>query len=97
MDADALHSIAHDAPAPPELDVTKKGWVKLIDKSWYLGRSEDRERLLESIEGVTEPDVGWVKVAYQNVMTDWYIRAGQRITGGSITGVHHRLCEGNQA
>ena len=72
VDAEALHSIVHDAPAPPELDVTKKGWVKLIDKSWYLGRSEARERPLESIEGVTEPDVGWVKVAHQNVMTDWY-------------------------
>lgn len=72
VDAEALHSIVHDAPAPPELDVTKKGWVKLIDKSWYLGRSEGRERPLEPIEGVTEPDVGWVKVAYQNVMTDWY-------------------------
>ena len=72
VDAEALHSIVHDAPAPPELDVTKKGWVKLIDKSWYLGRSEGRERPLESIEGVTELDVGWVKVAYQNVMTDWY-------------------------
>ena len=72
VDAEALHSIIHDAPAPPELDVTKEGWVKLINKSWYLGRGEGRERPLESIEGVTEPDVGWVKVAYQNVMTDWY-------------------------
>ena len=72
VDVEALLSIVHDAPAPPELDVTKKGWVKLIDKSWYLGRSEGRERKLESIEGVTEPDVGRVKVAYQNFMTDWY-------------------------
>ena len=72
VDAEALHSIVHNAPAPPELDVTKRGWVKLIDKSWYLGSSEGRERPLEPIEGVTEPDIGWVKVAYQNVMTDWY-------------------------
>ena len=72
VDAEALLSIVYDAPAPPELDITKKGWVKLIDKTWYLGRSEGQDKPLEPIEGVTEPDVGWVKVAYQNVMTDWY-------------------------
>lgn len=30
VDAAALHSVVHDAPTPPEPDVTKKGWVKLI-------------------------------------------------------------------
>lgn len=74
VDAAALHSIAHDAPAPPELDTTKKGWVKLIDRSWYLGRSEGRSDPLEPIEGVTEPDVGWMKVPYQLVMTEQYTK-----------------------
>ncbi|KAL9107641.1 MAG: hypothetical protein Q9227_007448 [Pyrenula ochraceoflavens] len=77
VDADALHSIIHDAPAPPEIDNTKKGWVKLIDKSWYLGRSEGSRLTddpLEPIEGVTERDVGWMKVPYQNVMTEYYTK-----------------------
>ena len=72
VDAEALHSVVHDALAPPELDITKKGWVKLIDKSWYLGRSEGEVSSLEPIEGVTERDVGWMKVSYQNVMTEYY-------------------------
>ncbi|KAI9699231.1 MAG: hypothetical protein M1820_007203 [Bogoriella megaspora] len=61
VDADALHSVVHDAPALPEIDVTKKGWVRLIDKSWYLGRYANECGLLEPIEGVTEDDVGWMK------------------------------------
>lgn len=77
VDAEALHSVVHDAPAPPWIDVTTNGCVKLIDKSWYLGRSE---RMLagadpfEPIEGVTEEDVGWAKVPYQDVMTEWYTK-----------------------
>lgn len=50
----------HTAPAPPEFDATDKGWVKLIGKSWYLGRGAGRYSPLEAIEGVTE-DVGWMK------------------------------------
>lgn len=72
VDSESLHSVVYDAVAPPELDTTKKGWVKLIDKSWYLGRSEGRYSPLEPIEGVTEQDVGWMKVDYWNVMTKWY-------------------------
>lgn len=72
VDADELHSIVHEAPAPPKLDTTKKGWVKLIDKSWYLGRSERMSDADEPIEGVTEPDVGWMKVPYQKLMTEYY-------------------------
>lgn len=32
VDAAALHSVVHDAPAPPAFDLTKKSWVKLINK-----------------------------------------------------------------
>ena len=74
VDAEALRSVVHEAPAPPELDTTNKGWVKLIDKSWYLGRSEGDVDSLEPIEGVTERDVGWMKVPYQDVMTEYYTR-----------------------
>jgi len=74
MDAEALHSVVHDAPVPLELDTTKNGWVKLIDKSWYLGRGEGNSSPLEPIEGVTGEDVGWMKVPYQSVMTEYYTR-----------------------
>ena len=74
VDAESLHSIVHEAPAPPALDTTKKGWVKLIDKSWYLGRSEAASGPLEPIEGVTERDVGWMKVPYQDLMTEHYTK-----------------------
>jgi hypothetical protein len=75
VDAAALKSVVHDAPAPPALDTTKKGWVKLIDKSWYLGRSEGSSATqFEPIEGVTEQDVGWIKVPYQNLMTELYTK-----------------------
>lgn len=75
VDAEALRSVVHEAPAPPDLDTTSKGWIKLIDKSWYLGRSEGDADPLEPIEGVTERDVGWMKVPYQDVMTECYTQS----------------------
>jgi hypothetical protein len=33
VDADALKSVDYDAPLPEEGDVSRKGWVKLINKS----------------------------------------------------------------
>ena len=74
VDAEALHAVVHDAPSPEELDVTKKGWVRLIDKSWYLGRGVGRYDALEPIEGLTQHDVGWMKVPYKYVMTEWYTK-----------------------
>ena len=62
VDAAALHSDVHDAPAPPEPDVTKKGWVKLINKTWIPLEEDPRARPnpnpYEPGEGVTERDVG---------------------------------------
>ena len=61
VDAAALHSVVYDAPAPPAIDVTKKGWVKLISKSWIPIEEDPRACLhpnvYEPIEGVTERDV----------------------------------------
>ncbi|KIN05325.1 hypothetical protein OIDMADRAFT_51135 [Oidiodendron maius Zn] len=69
---EALHAIMYDAPAPPALDVTMKGWVKVIDKSWYLGRDEGIHKHKAPIEGVTQNDVGWMKVRYQHLMPTFY-------------------------
>ena len=76
VDAVALHSVVHDAPAPPATDFTKKGWVKLISKLWIPIKEDPRARpdpnVFESIEGMTESDVGWMKVPYYSVMTEYY-------------------------
>ena len=72
--AASLHSVVYDAPAPPTIDASKKGWVKLIDASWQP-MSPERERmwgLYEPIEGVTEKNIGWIKVPYQDVMDGSY-------------------------
>jgi hypothetical protein len=58
VDVDALRSVVHDAPAPPTVDVTKQGWVKLIDASWEPRADERLPDTFEPIEGVTEKDVG---------------------------------------
>jgi hypothetical protein len=50
-----------------------KDWVKLIDKSWYIGRSEESsDMVLEPVEGVTERDVGWMRVRPREAMTTMY-------------------------
>lgn len=77
MDAVSLHSVVHEAPAPPETDHKQLCWVKLINKSWYLGRRlfrfTDREPY-EPIERLIQPDIGWLKALYQSVMTELYSR-----------------------
>lgn len=91
VDAAALHSVVHDAPAPPAIDLTKKGWVKLINKSWIPLEEDPRARparpdpndAYEPIEGVTERDVGWMKCPSQFVMTEYY--SGNEGLNGSRT------------
>jgi hypothetical protein len=75
VDAESLHSIVHESP-PPVISAMAKDWVKLIDKSWYLGRSEESSNMLyplEPVEGVTEPDVGWMRVKPLEAMTSMYV------------------------
>jgi hypothetical protein len=74
VDAASLQSVVHDAPAPPNLDITKQGWVKLIDASWQPISSERLRDLFEPIEGVIEKDVGWMKIPYSHVMDEYYVR-----------------------
>lgn len=76
VDADSLASIIHDGSAP-EVYRRKTAWVKIIDKSWYLGRSVGTMEELEPIEGLGVDDVGWMKISFENVMTEWYTRLWQ--------------------
>lgn len=46
-----MHSVVYDTAAPPTIDTTKKGWVKLIDASWQQISSE-RERMHGSYEPI---------------------------------------------
>ena len=71
---EALNSVVHDASAPPAIDTMTKGRFKLIDKSWYLGRGEGIHAYMlhEPIEGMTQEDVGWMRVRYQDIMPNFY-------------------------
>lgn len=80
VDAASLHAVTHEAPAPDVRDLvaTRKGWVKLIDASWMSALSdsdeEDEEDEHEPIEGVTEMDVGWVKIPYASTV-EYYVNS----------------------
>ena len=67
----ALESVIHDAPSPPQPDTISDGFVNLI---WNRepSRPDSREEVEEPIEGCTQHKVGWVRVAYQDVMVDVY-------------------------
>ena len=73
MDAVALESIIHDAP---QLDTFGDGFVNLIWKDWEPSRPDHREEVEESIEGCTQHEVGWMRVAYRDVMVGmhYYLR-----------------------
>lgn len=80
VDYEALHACVHEAPAPPEIDTTDEGFVNVIWNNWQpvsgsMGDEDEDEggdEGLEPIEGCTQEDVGWMMVAYQDVMVDMY-------------------------
>ncbi|OCK78572.1 hypothetical protein K432DRAFT_427169 [Lepidopterella palustris CBS 459.81] len=72
VDATSLHSVVYDAPAPPNLDTTKRGWVKLIDASWQPVSSERIRDFFEPIQGVTQNNVGWMKIPYHHI-DEYYV------------------------
>lgn len=73
VDAVALKSVIHDAPAPPAIDVSSKGFVNLIWLDWDPSSPEARgEETGEPIEGCIVHDVGWMRVAYQDLMVGMY-------------------------
>lgn len=77
VDDASLRSVVHDAPAPPGYNLAKQGWVRLIDASWDAWADEEFDDLLEPIEGITEHDVGWMKIPY-HCTDESYVRARDR-------------------
>jgi hypothetical protein len=75
VDEVSLRSCLETA-APPSLQGFGEGWVKLISKNWIPMRNDPRAPArwptYEPIEGVTEHDVGWMKVPYHQVMQEFY-------------------------
>ena len=79
VDAASLKSVVYDAPAPPVRDASKSGWVKLIDASWQaVLPPETLQDFYEPIEGVVQDDVGWMKIPYQRVMSEYYVLGRDR-------------------
>lgn len=72
VDAVGLEAVIHDAPTPPYPDTTSDGFVNLIWKDWRPSTTDPIEEAEEPIEGCTLDDVGWMKVAYQEVVVDMY-------------------------
>jgi hypothetical protein len=76
VDADALEAVVYDAPTPPEIDTTTDGFVNLIWKDWGPELFRPNPRFPgpeeEPIEGCTLHNVGWMRVAYQDLMVDMY-------------------------
>jgi hypothetical protein len=72
VDAVALESVIHDSPSTPQPDTISDGFVNLIWKDWEPSRPDSREEVEEPIEGCMQHKVGWMRVAYQDVMVDVY-------------------------
>jgi hypothetical protein len=73
IDAAALESVVNAHPREITVmtnDTTHTGWVKLIDREFQPRADDPRWRHRppwspeEAIEGITDPDVGWCKVNY---------------------------------
>jgi len=64
VDAEALESVIHDT--------ISDGFVNLIWKDWEPDKPDHREEIEEPVEGCTQHKVGWLNVAYQDVMVGMY-------------------------
>lgn len=71
VDEGSLESVVEDAPAPPLNDATSDGFVVLVWKDW-VPLHNPRDHVEEPLEGWTVHDVGWMMVAYQDVMVNMY-------------------------
>jgi hypothetical protein len=70
IDAAALESVVNARRKELTNDTTHTGWVKLIDREWRPRADDPRWQNRpppsqeEAIEGTTDPDVGWCKINY---------------------------------
>jgi hypothetical protein len=82
VDAEALDSVVHGAPQPPELDSSGVGWVALIDANWDLPDPDTFDyqdngmdpRIHDPtdegevpVEGCKLYDVGWMRMGAQSI------------------------------
>jgi hypothetical protein len=73
VDAVALKSVIHDAPAPPANDTFDEGFVNVIWLDWVPSSPNAKgEEIGEPIEGCILQDVGWMRVAYQDLTVGMY-------------------------
>jgi hypothetical protein len=72
VDAVALKSVIYDALWPLRRYTISDGLVNLIWRDWEPYTPDPREAVEEPIEGCTLNLVGWMRVAYQDVMVDMY-------------------------
>ena len=67
-----MQSTVYDAPAPPRPDPTTDGFVNLIWNGWKPSTPDPIGDAEDPIEGCTLHDVGWMRVAYQDVIVGMY-------------------------
>ncbi len=76
-----MKSVVYDAPQPPEADLCGEGYVNFIDADWKPlselasdGGDVDAEEedVHEPIDGCTEENVGWMRIAPHMVGADFY-------------------------
>ncbi|WPG99723.1 Hypothetical protein R9X50_00254200 [Acrodontium crateriforme] len=72
VDAEALHSVVHEAPPPERGDTKSKGWVKLIWKDWEPQNDVVEQAEDQPIEEIAQNDVGWCRAKYSLLMPSIY-------------------------
>jgi hypothetical protein len=81
VDEGALKSVVYDAPQPPEADLWGVGYVNFVDANWkplseltFDGEDVDagEEDVHEPIDGCTEENVGWMRIASHMVGAGFY-------------------------
>jgi hypothetical protein len=81
VDEGALKSVVYDAPQPPKRDLYGVGYVNFIDADWkplselpsIVGDiSAGEDDVYAPIDGCTEENVGWMKIASYMVGADFY-------------------------
>lgn len=79
VDEGALTSVVYDAPQPPEFDSDYVGYVNFVDAKWKSlselvpdDPEPAEDEVYEEIEGCTEENVGWMKIATHMAGVSFY-------------------------
>jgi len=84
VDEEVLRSVVYEAPHLPDDDILSTGYLNFVDAEWISNEERwgaeisgvDSDTPYDPIDGCTEYDVGWIRIAANMVGAGFYVNIG---------------------